>query len=100
MTTAQKEHKYSPVVKEYQQRKLVGIYTVTDGEHIPDKKPGYPLNLPVTIEFLKIDPREGLPLESIQHKIPWFLPRRGQSHQPISENEYLLLRETLINGKN
>ncbi len=93
---------HSPVVKEYQ-RKLVGIYTVTgdfkDGEHIPDKKPGYPLNLPV-IEFLKSDPREGLPLESIQHKFSWFLPRHGQSHQPISENEYLLLRETLINGKN
>ena len=69
LTTAQKEHMYSPIVKEYQ-RRLVGIYTVLgdfrDGEHFPDKKPGYPLNIPVKIEFLKSDPREGMSLESIK----------------------------------
>ena len=62
LTTAQKEHMYSPIVKEYQ-RRLVGIYTVLgdfrDGEHFPDKKPGYPLNIPVKIEFSKVIREKG-----------------------------------------
>lgn len=99
LTTAKKEHMYSPIVKQYQ-RRMVGIYTVlgdfTDGEHFPDKKPGYPLNLPVEIEYLKNDPREGLSLISIQQKLPWFRPKHGQSHQPLLEEDYSLLRKMLI----
>lgn len=101
LTTAQKEHMYSPIVKEFQ-RRIVGIYTVLgnfkEGEHFPDKKPGYPLNIPVEIEYIKPDPREGVALEMNQQSLPWFYLRKGQSLQPISEEEYLVLRNLLINS--
>ncbi|QOR65800.1 hypothetical protein IM538_18620 [Cytobacillus suaedae] len=99
LTTAQKDQLYVPGVREYE-RKAVGIYTVLsgdfkDGEKFPDKKPGYPLNLPVVLDYEKNDPRDGLSYEELTSLILDFRPRRGQSHQAITEEEFLRIQRVL-----
>lgn len=98
ITTPEKGVKPNPVAKRFQQR-LVGTCLGTgdwkDGEHFPDKKPGYPLNIPIHLEH-EIDPIEGIHRTEIQEHVPSFIPVEGMSFHPISYDEYLSLEYELI----
>lgn len=98
LTTPEKGVKPNPIAKRFQQR-LVGICQGIgdwkDGEHFPEKKPGYPLNVPIEMEYELSDPSEGIHRTKVQEVVPGFVPVEGMSFYPISSDEYEILVEKL-----
>ncbi|WP_142383541.1 hypothetical protein [Bacillus sp. T33-2] len=66
-----------------------------DGEFFPEKRLGYPLNLPIKIDFELEDPSYGLPLSEIQNVVISFRPIQGMSYHKICSEEFGKLEKTL-----
>jgi hypothetical protein len=97
ITTPENGVKPNHIAKRFQQR-LVGFCLGTgdwkDGEHFPDKKPGYPLNIPIHLEH-EVNPTEGIHRTEILAHVPSFNPVKGMSFHQITCEQYLTLEKEL-----
>lgn len=82
-----------------EQKLIMGINTVSgtwkEGEVFPSTA-GYPLKLPILMDFEVPNDGDGLSLQEIQRIAPQFQPYKDMSFFPITEEQYLQLEKQLI----
>ena len=85
-----------------EQQLIMGINTVTgtfrDGEVFPSS-PGYPLRLPIVMDYEVPHDGVGINIREIQSIVPDFRPFRDMSFFPITEEQFTQL-ESLLREKN
>ncbi|MED4040988.1 MULTISPECIES: hypothetical protein [Niallia] len=82
-----------------EQQMIMGINTVKgnwkDGEIYPSGS-GYPINLPVVMDYEVPKDGIGLTLKEVKNIVDYFQPRKDLSFFPLSEDQYMTLEKLLI----
>lgn len=85
-----------------EQQLVMGINTVTgtwkEGEKFPST-PGYPIKLPIFMDYEVSKNGQGLHIKEIQSIVPLFQPHRDLSFFPLNEKQYQSL-ESMLKEKN
>jgi hypothetical protein len=81
-----------------EQQLIMGINTVKgtwkDGEAF-ESRPGYPIKLPVIMDYEVPKEGQGLHIKEIQRVVPLFQPHKDMSFFPLTEDQYNSLEKTL-----